>query len=301
MPIASSLFRTGYTANNWNTNSSGTGTAYSFGSNYVFNNSTTLYAKWTINQYTVSFTSNGGTSVSNITQDYNTSVVKPTDPTRLGYTFNGWYKESGLTTIQTWPFNMPDANTILYAKWTANNYNLVYETNGGSAVATLSAPYQSAISPPTPPTKTGHSFVGWFSDSGLTTAFSFTTMPFGGATIYAKWAANAYTVEFKNGDSFFAAYDMAYGTQITAPNGTPVKTAAKIRYIFLGWNTNQEATTAQILPTVPANDIVFYAIYASFASSLKINGKDVNIKLGDIQVKKIYKGEALVWEDYQGE
>ena len=61
----------------------------------------TLYAKWIINQYTITFNSNGGSSVSSIMQDYATTVSKPTDPTKVGYTFAGWYINSSLTTAYT--------------------------------------------------------------------------------------------------------------------------------------------------------------------------------------------------------
>jgi uncharacterized repeat protein (TIGR02543 family) len=86
---------------------------------------TILYAKWTINQYTITFNSNGGTSVTAITQDFGTAVTAPTDPTRSNYTFAGWFSNEGLTTAYT--FNtMPSASITLYAKWTGNAYSISY-------------------------------------------------------------------------------------------------------------------------------------------------------------------------------
>ena len=52
---------------------------------------------YNINSYTVNFNSNGGTAVDPITQNYNTQVAQPEDPSKAGYTFNGWYSNSGLT------------------------------------------------------------------------------------------------------------------------------------------------------------------------------------------------------------
>lgn len=64
---------------------------------------TTLYAHWTANTRTVSFDSQGGSSVASQTVNYNAKATKPTDPTKTGYTFGGWYKESGCT--NAWNFS----------------------------------------------------------------------------------------------------------------------------------------------------------------------------------------------------
>ena len=83
----------------------------------------TLYAKWTINNYTIAFDSNDGTDVSSITQDYGTVVTEPIKPTKEGYTFRGWYSDIALTT--TYKFTtMPAQNITLYAKWTFGEASL---------------------------------------------------------------------------------------------------------------------------------------------------------------------------------
>ena len=70
----------------------------------------TLYAKWTVVQYTITFESNGGSSVTAITQDFGTTVTAPADPTKTGYTFAGWYSDIGLTTPYT--FTTMPASTL---------------------------------------------------------------------------------------------------------------------------------------------------------------------------------------------
>jgi len=77
----------------------------------------TLYAKWSINQYTITFETNGGTSVASIIGNYGDSVSTPDDPTREGYTFNGWYANANLTQVTTVPNTIPAQNLTLYAKW----------------------------------------------------------------------------------------------------------------------------------------------------------------------------------------
>ena len=70
-----------------------------------------------MNEYTVTFESNGGSSVESQTVKYSEKVAKPEDPTREGYTFDGWYSDSSLTKL--WDFDtVITGNITLYAKWT---------------------------------------------------------------------------------------------------------------------------------------------------------------------------------------
>ena len=69
----------------------------------------TVTAQWEINQYTITFDTNGGSEIAPITQDYGTAITAPADPTREGYTFIGWDREI--------PKTMPAENITLKAKW----------------------------------------------------------------------------------------------------------------------------------------------------------------------------------------
>ena len=85
----------GYSFGGWYDGDNGTGnqitgtTAVATASNH------TLYAKWTVEQHTMTFDSEGGSTVNAVTQNYNTQVTEPTAPTKGGYTFGGWYDEIG--------------------------------------------------------------------------------------------------------------------------------------------------------------------------------------------------------------
>ncbi len=73
-----------------------------------------------------------------------------------------------------------------------------FDSNGGTAVASQVVAYGGTATAPTDPTRTGYAFAGWYSDSGLTSAFSFTTAITADLTLYAKWTINSYTVSFNS-------------------------------------------------------------------------------------------------------
>jgi chitinase len=76
----------------------------------------TLYAKWSVNQYTITYNTNGGTNIEATTQDYDTLVSEPTEPFKEGYLLEGWYLDSEFITKYTFS-TMPSENITLYAKW----------------------------------------------------------------------------------------------------------------------------------------------------------------------------------------
>ena len=131
-----------------------------------------LYAGWTVNQYTITFDTNGGSEIAPITQDYGTAITAPANPTREGYTFLGWDKAI--------PATMPAENMTITAKWKVNQYTITFDTAGGSAVAPITQNYGTAITAPESPTREGYTFIGW--DKAIPT-----TMPAENMTIKAKW------------------------------------------------------------------------------------------------------------------
>ena len=72
----------------------------------------TIKAKWTVNQYTLTFDTNGGSAIAPITQDYGTAITAPADPTKIGYTFAGW--------TPAIPTTMPAENLTVTAQWRYN-------------------------------------------------------------------------------------------------------------------------------------------------------------------------------------
>jgi uncharacterized repeat protein (TIGR02543 family) len=103
----------GYTFIGWYSDSSLT-IRYDFSEPVLSNLS--LHAKWEINEYTITFDSNGGSVVGRITQDYNSVITIPANPTKEGYTFLGWYRDVDLMTKYTFT-TMPAEDIILYANF----------------------------------------------------------------------------------------------------------------------------------------------------------------------------------------
>src|SRR5690554_2137783 len=196
--------KVGYTLDGWYTSLNNGQTfdeKWSFTNNKVTTD-ITLYAKWIINQYTITFNSNGGSSVSSITQDYATTVSKPTDPTKVGYTFAGWYSDSNLNTPYTFT-TMPAEDITLYAKWNIITYSINYELDGGDNHVSNPSSYTVETNTITlsEPSKEGYTFSGWYSDEQYTVeVLEITQGSIGDITLYAKWSINNYTVNYYNHD-----------------------------------------------------------------------------------------------------
>ena len=117
----------------------------------------TVYAKWEIRQQTITFNSNGGSTVAAITQNYGTTVSAPATPTKNGYTFGGWYSDAGLT--QPYVFStIPTQDITVYAKWEIRQQTITFNSNGGSTVAAITQNYGTTVSAPATPTKNGYTF-----------------------------------------------------------------------------------------------------------------------------------------------
>ena len=193
----------------------------------------TVKAQWKINQYTITFDTNGGSEIAPITQDYGTEITAPDNPTRKGYTFKGWDKEI--------PETMPAENITVKAQWKINQYTITFDTNGGSEIAPITQDYGTEITAPDNPTRKGYTFKGW--DKEIPE-----TMPAENITVKAQWEINQYTIAFDtNGGSEIAPITQDYGTEITAPDNPTRK-----GYTFKGWDK-------EIPETMPAENITVKA------------------------------------------
>jgi len=247
--------RSGYTFNGWFENSS-LGTAVTFPYTPSGSGDITLYAQWTGDSHTVTFDSNGGSSVADGSYTTGGSLSEPAPPVRSGYTFGGWALTDGGSAL-TWTTGvyLPSgaSDFTLYALWTVNRYTVTFDANGGSgAPADVSATYGSAVTIPGGPTtaKAGHVFAGWSSTSSGAAQYTEGTRTwatdFGdnGATgtLYAAWTPESYTVSFDaNGGSGTASnVTSTFGLTVSLPGASSF---TRTGHRFLGWATSASATT----------------------------------------------------------
>lgn len=149
---------------------------------------TTLYAQFKSNKVTVKFNTNGGSTLESVTVDRGGKVARPGDPTKENCDFVGWYKDEGLFSEWVFDSDSVNDNITLYAKWNQNAYTVKFESNGGSAVAAVTANPNTLIAKPADPTKDGYTLESWCKDSALTTAWNFDAdQVTADITLYAKW------------------------------------------------------------------------------------------------------------------
>ena len=205
------LSSTGKTFNGWNTDASGTGTAYNGGDSFTVNGNVTLYAQWTSGSgggttYTITYDANGGQgTVSSQTAAAGASVTLASGGglSSTGKTFNGWNTDASGTGTA---YNGGDSFTVngnvtLYAQWTSGSgggttYTITYDANGGQGTVssqTAAAGASVTLAGGGGLSSTGKTFSGWNTDaSGTGTAYnggdSFTVN--GNVTLYAQWTSS---------------------------------------------------------------------------------------------------------------
>ena len=203
------------------------------------------WAKWTINQYTITFDTDGGSEVAPITQDYGTAITAPADPTREGYTFTGWDK--------TIPATMPAGDMTITAQWTVNQYTITYDLDGGTAEGNPDTyTVETDAFTLKNPTRPGYTFTGW-SGTGLTGEDNLTvTIPKGSTgnrSYTAHWSLNTYSI----------TYDLNGGTASGNPTSYTVESATitlnqptKTGYTFTGWSGTDLTGEDNLTVTIPA-------------------------------------------------
>jgi len=242
--------REGYTFSGWYSDIDLT-TAYGFTAGVMEN--IILYAKWTRNSYTVSFSSNGGSLVSSQSVSDGDTAREPAAPIRDGYVFGGWYSDIGLNEAYDFTTSVTASHT-LYAKWTVI-YTVTFESNEGSSVDAQTVEYDGQAIAPAVPTKDGYIFSGWYSDAGLNEAYSFATPITDNLTLYAKWTSDKLTVSFdSNGGSDVEDQVVSPGDHATAPPA-PLWEG----YVFAGWYSDLEGTIAYDFQTAVTASLTLYA------------------------------------------
>lgn len=178
-----------------------------------------LVAKWDINQYTVQFVSDHGSFADQPIEHGKTiKTDELTIPKVDDYTFDDWYTDDTYST--KFDFTQPiTSNTTVYAKWTANDYEVSFVTEHGDAPASQNVPYNGTASDPGKLSAEGYTFIGWYTDHTCTTEFKFSTPITGDTKVYAKWEKNAPVLPDTYELNVSGAFVYVDGVDVTAPAG----------------------------------------------------------------------------------
>ena len=240
--------RDGYTFTGWVDEN---GNAVTADTLYQVVGNSTLTATWAANQYTVTLDANGGkVDPSEITVTYDSAVGELPVPTRTGYTFAGWVDEDGNAVTADTLYQVA-GNSTLSATWTANQYTMALDANGGKVdPSEITVTYGSAVGELPVPTRTGYTFAGWYDAQGTKVGATSVYLMEGNTTLNAKWTANQYTV----------TVDPANGekpSDITVTFDAPIgklPTPARDGYKFGGWyDQNGNLITADSIYNVAGN------------------------------------------------
>ena len=286
----------GYTFNGW---TGSNGQTYADGAtpaNLVTTNNgvITMTANWNENNYNIQYTTNVNPASRTAGAAMNPNTVtsyKVTDPnvtiqpmTWPGYNFDGWYDNqlfagTPVSTLVT--SAVPAGDKHYYAKWTAKNYNLAYHLNDSAAQPANNpdAGFTSytAESPDHTfgtPTRPGYTFLGWFTDAGLTTAAPATLLTAQGDTnptdLYAKWSAPLpYSITYVLNDTTPAGHTASNpatnpgGFDVTDPS-INLQAPTRTGYTFLGWYADAGLTTP--ISSINPASAVNYTVYAKWSA-----------------------------------
>ena len=230
--------RAGFTFNGWFTTPTG---GSPVGSTYgPHTGDLEFYAQWSPVLHNVTYEEHGGTTVPDATFVSGGTVTLPADPTRAGYTFDGWFTAQTGGTMYAPTFSPPDGNLVVHAQWTQDPFTVTYEEHGGTTVPDSEFVSGGTITLPPRPTRAGYTFDGWFTAQTGGTKYDPTfSPPDGNLVVHAQWTqVSANTL-------FTVTYEEHGGTAVPdatfVSGGTVTLPAAPTRagYTFDGWFTEE--------------------------------------------------------------
>ncbi|HAA3727123.1 TPA_asm: internalin [Listeria monocytogenes] len=224
--------------------------------------------------YNVTFNIDGNTSeVKTVTEE--DLIPEPANPTKQGYTFDGWYDaETGGTKWDFTTGQMPTNDLMLYAHFSVNSYQVNFDIDG--AVMNEAVVYDTLLNEPTAPTKQGYTFDGWYDAETGGNKWDFKTMkmPANDVTLYAHFTVSSYQVNFDI-DGAVTNEAIVYDTLLNEP-ATPTKQG----YTFDGWYDAETGGNKWDFKTmkIPANDVTLYAHFTinNYQANFDIDGSVTN-------------------------
>ena len=191
-----------------------------------------LSAVFAPNQYTVTFVFDNGDNDLVTTQDYKSSITKPTDPKKEGFTFKGWSPEV--------PTSVPANDVTCTAQWERNSYILKYIVDG-ETVREENVLYEDNITPIAEPEKEGYTFSGWSNVPE--------TMPASDVTVTGTFTINKYKLTYMIDGKEYKTEEVEYGATVTPE---PIPDGDFTTFEWEGLPT-----------TMPAHDVIVSASYTT--------------------------------------
>ena len=262
----------GYSLSGWRANGAGNWGEMSYGAGASVAagkyGNVTMSAQWSPISYSVSFNGNGATggSMSDLTIAYEeTRTLTANAFQRTGYTFAGWALSADSTTVtfkdKASVTNLTTtANDVitLYAVWTADNYTIQYNTDGGTIKdSTYTSQYKisTAVQLPTQIEKTGYTFTGWKPaavagnwDTQTVYSGQLTAGLYGSVTLNAQWTTQDYTIQYNTDGGTITSQN--YTTEYKITSSIILPAAQKNGYILSGWTPNGAGNWGETLYTV---------------------------------------------------
>ncbi|MGN1155738.1 MAG: InlB B-repeat-containing protein [Agathobacter sp.] len=279
--------RTGYSFVGWNTQANGSGAEVKGSDIYTTLGDSTIYAIWVPNVYTITLDNQNATTSGTVVyyEKYDngnygdkactTLISTITNPTKTGYIFKGYYADNGSCYVNengviTSASNTFTKDTTLYAHWEPIQYTISYNPNGGiGSMENSTAVYdKDVVLRPNTFSREGYTFAGWATSPNGSVVYenndsvkNLTSVNGQTVTLYAVWNINSYNVIYDywtNGGA--SATKGTVSVEYNANIDLSVS-AAKPGYVFVGWNTDSNATTGLSSLKMPAHNITLYAIY----------------------------------------
>ena len=262
------VIREGYTFEGWY-EEIGLSTLFDFDSNILRNIS--LYAKWSINSYTVTFVFDNGTDDIVISDTYSSTITFPTDPERTGYIFGGWYLEAEGTTEFT-SNRIPSADTTVYTYWIQNQHtvNFYIDSNAETPTYTETVLYgESVANAPAIPVITGMNGA-WSEDITNITSDKDVTV---------EYTKKVFNITFQDvEENTYSTLTLEYGDSITAPT-TPVK----VGYDLIGYYSPLLERNIDFTNYTVTEDLVLVDSFQILTFSVKFFGGEANALLGSVE------------------
>ena len=272
-----------------------------FTNEFSFDNTITtntiLYAKWEDPNvaYTVTFDTDGGSAVQSQEVIVNGNATRPEDPTKDGFVFEDWYKDSSYTIKYNFSDSITGPTTI-YARFISadTEYTITFNTNGGSEIANVTVTAGNKVTKPENPTKGTFIFSDWYIDSSFSKKYNFNDKVFENKTLYARYVSNikVYSVPEEAGKFSvgLGTYTPTIDTNFYTDSGLAgVSVEDQEGYEFKEWRLGsvdgtvidtvntadvyQSATSSQLYFKPEKGSVVVYAIFEkkTFTVSFETN------------------------------